>query len=511
MGIDRATAESALEAHAGDLEATINYIFSAGAGAGTGHTSQTPQSISRPQSRSPSVATPDFPDLKTDPEAPLAVLPSPNAYLENYFLLWLLAVSIHAPQCATAHTSPLIWSREWYRSSTLDLAQLLKILVTLTQTHSNRSLISTQTILNTLDPQVTTKLAEDPHLYSVLPTFIKSVCQDLDSKDFFISSALHSNSQDEARETFLALFHFLPEEYDTNLYRMFNVLLFPDEDEVDNDTSLWENSLQKLSPVLTIVFNQQDDDDSNDEVLLQGVEIPMEFYPQLYTKDCKDRLIKKILLQRKVARQQLKKLMHDIDQLRSFQGKSVNMLLNSTIEFYKDDNQFIVDKLTSLKSQVDLLKQRQLDEYKTINQRLSQEWNLAHPENATVNTAKQLGLIDEPYLLSMAVINPRHYLIRNSSDLWYEVDFAKEVISQRISVQDVQSKLKENTKRPSQDPLMFIYCHRKCLLEREKFQEMINSNESIMNFLRQDEDFLKMKYSVTEDLIDMDSSNDSSI
>ncbi|QLG72718.1 hypothetical protein HG535_0D04260 [Zygotorulaspora mrakii] len=469
------------------------------------------------------------------------VLPlPPNFLFENYFALFSLFVVNYLPQYLfRPDFKDLNYDKNWFKGISVNkpllkldfneeqeliptaksedsnimqpelLWQLQKFGSIVNSTISDRAFVRSKMFAIALDSQIQRKLGEAEHLYEILPAFIKSLaidlemCPDFDTneiKNLFISSAFHTPSVDEStKQTWLSLFHFLPEEYDSNLYRMFNALLHPDESinleinhENDSEAEKNENSLDVIAPILTIVFDEMDE--STEHVnLTEGVEVPLKFYPQLYTKKCKDELIRPILEKRKQAQLLSRSILQDITNLKSFQGKDILKFLNSTIDYLQLDNKDsdLINQLLLLKDEILSRKTTRTNEYKHLAQQLQTEWNLSHPEISLVNTAKDRGLIDEPYILTLAAISPYNYFSRDRSGTWHYVhcnmagsDFKVRTCSSELEVQD---SIKQCTKQASESPLMFIYCKEHFIPQIDQVNRALEMNEGCLNFAKLDQ------------------------
>lgn len=365
--------------------------------------------------------------------------------------------------------------------------------------------------------------SDDHHLYEIFPSLINYLLQidydfnnQFDFKNLLVSTALYTNFNNENENrletTDLKNFHFLPDEYDTNLYKMFNSLIFPDDD-IDNDENinLNENSLDNLAPIMTIIFDEVDDDMSQINTI-NGVEIPIEFYPQLYTKKSKDQYINTIIKERKITQDLLRDLLKQINSLKSFQGKDITNFLQSTIDFTNDSNNDISLNLKSILTEMTNLKNDKMELYKNLTSKLHSDFNISHPELSIIDNAKKLELIDCPYLLTTAVVSPYLYFIRVKQTEWVKVQSNKygsdcEVIKCE-SQKDVQETIKKYTKTPSSSPLMFIYTKQDFYLKNScddnLISSMINSNSGIQDFLKKDEQILKNTPVITDESIDIE-------
>lgn len=488
---------------------------------------------------------------KSQISVPTVVAPlPPNFLFENYFALYCLFVSNYLPHIvATPDFKDLNYDKNWYRGDsstnpqyrvafttngddeerkiipqeqmtqedrdyTLQpelLWQLQRLSAVVNSKISDRAYVRAKMFAIVLEPQVQRKLADAEHLYDVLPAFIKSLTIDLemcpefcdnDVMQLFISSAFHTPSNPDLQpepttKTWLSLFHFLPEEYDINLYRMFHVLLYPDDTVDENDdlpmqSNENENSLSDIAPVLTIIFDEMEE--STDAVkLAEGVEIPLEFYPQLYTKECKDKLIKNIIAKRKQSQLESRAIMQEIANLKSYQGKDILKFVNSTLDYLQKDGKdtdTVADLLT-VKDHITELKTQKMNDYKKLAHQLQTEWNLSHPEIQVIQTAKDLGLIDEPYLLATAVISPYIYYTRDRNGQWYYVRSHPHEPGNHVracsSPLEVQDSIKQFTRQASESPLMFIYCKEGFIPSDETVYKSLENNQGCTKFAKDDQ------------------------
>ncbi|QLQ78243.1 hypothetical protein HG537_0A04900 [Torulaspora globosa] len=493
--------------------------------------------------------------LKSQISVPTVVSPlPPNFLFENYFALYCLFVSNYLPHIvAKPDFKDLNYDKEWYRGNglrSLDcrvafvskddgddeeaeilpkdqlsteeqeytlqpelLWQLQRLSSVVNSRISDRAYVRAKMFAIALEPQVQRKLGDVEHLYEILPSFIKSLTVDLemcpgfndnDVRQLFISSAFHTPTNPDLQEepttkTWLSLFHFLPEEYDTNLYRMFHILLYPEDTVEDGDEQLPlpaaeenENSLCDIAPVLTIVFDEMEE--NTDSVpLAEGVEIPLQFYPQLYTKRCKDKLIMDIIAKRKQSQLDSRAILQEIANLKSFQGKDILKFINSSLDYLQKDDKprDTIDALLSVKDYITEQKTQKMNEYKKLAHRLQTEWNLSHPEIQVIQTAKDLGLIDEPYQLVMAVISPYMYFSRDRNGQWYYVRSRPHEPGTHVracsSPLEVQDSIKQFTRQPSESPLMFIYCKESFIPNDETVWKALENNQGCTKFAKEDQ------------------------
>lgn len=472
---------------------------------------------------------------------PTIVLPlPPNFLLENYFALFSLFVVNYLPHFLfRTDFQDLNYNKDWFKGHFVDkpllkldynddqlpvlsndpkdnnvmqpelLWQLQKFGSIVNSSISDRSFIRSKMFAVALDQQLQRKLADAEHLYEILPSFIKSLAIDLEMcpnfsenevKNLFISSAFHTPSIDEStKQTWLSLFHFLPEEYDSNLYRMFNVLLFPEDSngfEIKQESSFEsetnENSLDEIAPILTIIFDEMDESTENISIN-EGVEIPFKFYPQLYTKNCKDKLVSSIIEKRKQGQLLSRNILQDISNLKSFQGKDILKYLNSSVDYLQYDNKDneLINELLRVKDEINSKKTKKMNDYKRLAQQLQTDWNLAHPEISIVNNAKELGLIDEPYILTMATTSPYNYYSRERNGIWNHVqcnisgtEFKVRACSSELEVQDA---IKYSTRQASESPLMFIYCKESFIPSDDQVFSVLEHNEGCIKFVKDDQ------------------------
>ena len=298
---------------------------------------------------------------------------------------------------------------------------------------------------------------------------------------------------------------------------MFNALLYPEQEEEeeedeDNDGAehskeYSENLLKTVSPFLTIIFNEIDDMTDDIISLPNGVDIPFEFYPQLYTATVKNQLIKHIINKRRNANNRLKQCMNEIQSLRSFQGKDILLILNSSIKYMEHDNNNNNNNnnndhlrlLKSIKEKITSRLESLKIECEDLRDKLQKEWNISHPEYFIIESAKKMGLIDEPLLLVMVTISPYFYFIRdkNNMDQWSLIqsntngtDFQ---IINNITEKKVKETISKYTSRPNHTPIMFNYCKKTYINSDENILKWIDANEGCRNFMKSDENWLANK------------------
>lgn len=496
---------------------------------------------------------------KREISEPTIIMPIPlNSVIENYLALFALAVANFAPtQFLKPDFKNLNYDKDWYRGTShndplyhlkyehsddatdgeiVEVAQdadnesqyqpetlweLQRLISATDSKFSERAYVSAKTIVNSFNTEVQQKLGDIDYLYEILPVFMKSLVSDLEMckgtdvnmiNETFISTALYRPSDDgPLKETTLSLFHFLPEEYDVNLYKMFNVLLFPNDvsntdendDSPDDDVSP-DNSLKHIAPFITVVFNSLDESTDTDLSLPSGVKVPFEFYPQIYTKKCKDQLILNIIEKRREGHFQMRSLLNDLNKLKSYQGKDIKKMLTSTASYLENDikrtdspNEKDVALLAQINDIVDQIEQQRENkkqEYKELSQRMHKGWNLSHPDLHIIETAKQLGLVDHPYLLVMVVITPSFYFMRDKKDKtkWVQVkcnrlstDFQ---VTQHVQESQVQEVIAQYTTVPSETPIMFNYIKEDFYdMQLSEVTKAFENNEGCQQFHKADQ------------------------
>ncbi|CUS21857.1 LAQU0S04e02388g1_1 [Lachancea quebecensis] len=586
MGITREVAIEALAKTNGDIENSVNYIFS-------GELPQqgpppAPEEIpeggeKEPDSESDIPENPEFIEqappsedeaadqqgvavspreliasqLKSRPEDPLVVRPaSGNALFENYFALFCLAVGLGFPHYfLEPDFQDLTYCQDWYRGQFLKPAyrikfdtnddvsivsqetltsqdnlvlqpellwQFQKFLAVQNSPQSRRKYVTARYLTKVLEPQVVEKLNNSDHLHEALPSFIKSLANDVELcpgarsvKELFISTAYYKPaSEPDPIETLVSLLHFMPEEYDTNIYKMFNALLYPEESE-DSEMDDIQNSLGKLAPMITIVFDEMDEA-TEQATLPHGVDVPLEFYPQLYTEEAKNLLIKEVIKLSADSQAQARSILRNLNDLKSFQGKQIHSFLNSTLDFISRDTsgvseqpdvQELVESLQEVKQQLGSKKTEKMAQYKAVSHRLNNELNLSHPELGIIQRAKDLGIIDEPYLLTSAVISASNYFIRQNNGQWYHAvgrSNSEHMDVTKTDASTVSNAIRLHTRSASESPLMFTYFKSSAIDTEALVKEAVEHNKGAKLFAEQDQEHINtMSATEEENLIDL--------
>lgn len=535
MGITPEVAQRALQQTNGNLEAAVNYIFSGEVSddppVNQPHSAPIPgfapgslsgvmgnqidededaDSSSSERELSPPLPprdSPGFPMINEGAEIeiqspkkvlvtdPTVVIPLPHSLFENYFALFSLSMCQYLPHfMAKPELNDLMYNPKWAQgssdSTTSFMQQLQRLCSVVNASFSDRCYVSARLFAAVLDASLKRKLAEAEHLHEVLPSFIRSLIHALEEcgcyaeeeiRSLFVSSALSSEGR-----SLLSVLQFMPEEYESSLYAMFNALLYPELEEGEESG----NSLLNLAPILTIVFDEMDAD--TEVTSNRGVDVPLEFYPQLYTKSVKDAVVRPLQLQRKAAQERSRQVLAEMNVLKSYQGKDTLKFINSTLDYLQRDNQSteIIDGLESLKNSIADHKTQRKNEYKELSQKLHGEWNLSHP-TYLINEAKERGLIDEPYLLAMVVLSPGYYLQRFRSGQWKMIRTDSNMI--RISdctSNQVQAIVRQHTTFPSKTPLMLLYAKSSHVPTDTIVSKSLESNKGITNFLHADQEEL---------------------
>ncbi|SCU79962.1 LADA_0B04280g1_1 [Lachancea dasiensis] len=589
MGITRDVAIEALAKTNGDVEASVNYIFSGELPQQSFHTdtveispqypketesypqvretvefvedAQAEPDISASDSESANwlgtAVTVDEPQIKNCVDDPLVVqMGTPNALMENYFAIFCLVVGYGFP-CIFLKPDfkDLVCGNDWYKGhfsrpkyrirhgpdDTTDIIaqeeltgqdnlalqpellwQFQRMLAVQISSNCQRKFVEARFFAKVLEPQVIDKLNNCEHLHDVLPTFIKSLATDLElcpqissARELFISSAYYKPpSEPEPIETLVSLLHFMPEEYESNLYKMFNALLYPDSDP-DEESEEIHNSLGNLAPLITIVFDEMDEGTENVNIS-NGVEVPLKFYPQLYTEKAKKLLINDVLSRSRAAEIEARKVLRDLNDLKSFQGKHIHSFLNSSLDFISRDSSSsddpnianLLGSLQNVKEDLSVLKTNKMAEYKALTNKIHNEWNLSHPELGLIESATAIGIIDEPYLLTSAVMSPADYFLRQPEGQWHHVQYKPNLNDTNVTKvfpQDVIHAIRSQTRSASESPLMFTYFKESVIEDVATVQSAAAHNTGVRNFAIHDQDILNPLMNPNaskEDLID---------
>ncbi|SCU94954.1 LAME_0F10088g1_1 [Lachancea meyersii CBS 8951] len=581
MGITREVAIEALAKTNGNIEASVNYIFSGelpqqDAQVDTVELRSYPQpeenaefvenavaAVDSSQSENESTNWPDSNPVpsyedrlvqhtKNKPDDPIVVqMGSENSIMENYFALFCLAVGFGFPhKFLEPDFKDLVYCKDWYQGHSLKpkfrikfesnetvaivpqeeltgqdslvlqpelLWQFQKLLAIQNVPSCQRKFVSSKFLTKALEPQVVDKLNNCDHLHDVLPSFIKSLATDAELcpgvssiKELFISTAYYKPpSEPDMVETLVSLLHFMPEEYESNLYKMFNALLFPDDNDSTSDLEDSQNSLGNLAPLITIVFDEMDESTESAN-LANGVEVPLEFYPQIYTEKAKKLLINDILMKSREAQAEAREALRTLSDLKSYQGKHIHSFLNSTLDFIAKDAKSISQQpeVAALVSSLELLKENlgsrkttKMAEYKALTQKINNEFNLSHPELGIIEAATRLGIIDEPYLLTTAVISPANYFLRQRNGQWHHVvtrSATGDIDVIPATPKDVLYTIRLHTRTASETPLMFTYFKKSAIDSDEMVKETIQKNGGCFNFARKDQKALEDSAIVVE-------------
>ncbi|SCU83898.1 LAFA_0D06590g1_1 [Lachancea sp. 'fantastica'] len=584
MGITREVAIEALTKTNGNVEASVNYIFS---GELPQQDSQmdTVELRNHPQAEefvenarpftdnsSPSEnesnnwpdPAPEYEDhhlvqnIKNDPQDPLVVqMGTGNSIMENYFALFALAIGYGFPhKFLKPDFKDLSYNKEWYEGQALKpkyrlkfesneavaivpqeeltgqdslvlqpelLWQFQKMLAVQNSTGSQRKFVSSKIFTKSLEPQVVEKLNQCDHLHDVLPSFIKNLACDAELcpgsssiKELLISTAYYKPpAETDMVETLVSLLHFMPEEYESNLYKMFNALLFP-EDDSGSDSEDSQNSLGKLAPLITIVFDEMDESTESAD-LANGVEVPLEFYPQIYTEKAKKLLINEILVKSRELEAEAHQTLRTLSDLKSFQGKQIHSFLNSALDFISRDSKLnaqqpeiseLVSTLEKLKEDLGVRKSSCITEYRNLTHKINNDYNLSHPESGIIEAAKAVGIVDEPYLLTSAVISPANYFLKHRTGQWHHVltrSLTGDVDVIPVTPKDVLYTIRLHTRAASETPLMFTYFKGGATDSDEIIQETLLKNTGCTKFAAEDRRILDESTSITNhvELIDL--------
>ncbi|CEP60304.1 Rup1p LALA0_S01e07646g [Lachancea lanzarotensis] len=584
MGITREVAIEALAKTNGNVEASVNYIFSGELPQQQDSQMDTVELRNYPQAEefvenarpstensSPSEAgsnhwpdpAPGYDDhhlvqnIKNDLQDPLVVqMGTSNSIMENYFALFALAVGYGFPhRFLKPDFKDLAYNKEWCEGQALRprfrlkfesnetaaivpqeeltgqdslvlqpelLWQFQKLLAIQNTTTSRRKFVSSKIFTKVLEPQVIDKLNQCEHLHDALPSFIKNLSNDAEMcpgmssvKDLLISTAYYKPpSETDMVETLVSLLHFMPEEYESNLYKMFNALLFPEEDS-GSDSEDSQNSLGNLAPLITIVFDEMDESTDSPD-LANGVEVPLEFYPQIYTEKAKKLLINEVLVKSRELQGEAHKALRTLSDLKSYQGKQIHSFLNSTLDFISKDSRLnqqlpeisvLTTTLEQLKEDLSVRKSSCMNEYKNLTHKINNDYNLSHPELGIIEAAKALGIVDEPYILTSAVLSPANYFLRQRNGQWHHVltrSITGDVDVVPVTPKDVIYTIRLHTRASSETPLMFTYFKESAIESSEIIQETLQKNTGCTNFALKDRQALEESTGVSnhEDLID---------
>ena len=370
---------------------------------------------------------------------------------------------------------------------------------------SVRRFVSCKLINKGVDIGVAKMLQESEHLYEVFPQFMKNLHSDMDmclkggkTSKLFLSKALHKSDLAEPfQPTSLTVLNFSPENYAASLYEMFNPMLLPEESDMGYEL---ENAFDFLAPVFTIIFDGMDET-SDDVNLSHGVEIPLEFYPQLYTKDSLQSLVVPILDETDKLRSLNKAKLNKMSSLQSFQGKQVSSFLNSTVDYVSSDplasdqgSEAFIAQLESIKDQLTAKKRETMAEYTDLQKQIS-SLSLDKPD-LVIEKGKKMGLIDEPYLLRLAALSPYDYMVGHSDGKWtrHRIDLRATKISvDNLTGLEVQDIIKAYTRHASETPILFVFIKRDHIDDENAIQEALQDNKTVRTFMEQDREVFNLK------------------
>lgn len=557
MGIDSTVAENALALTKNDVEQAANYIF-------TGepisieddtdvqvveHRSLTAVPVQTTVNEIPEDILSGHPHLLDIPSESwkpleegefLTILPlPPSSILESYLSLFALCVAVNVPlKFLGIDFEHWPYNKHWYKGELLTsdyrlvhrdsgpkiisrhelsakellepqpglIPRLQRLIAVTNDPDSKRRFISAKLINKGVDPHLFHVLSQSDHLYEIFPQFIKNLHSDMDmclsdgqTNKVFLSKALHRSSFDEPfQPTSLTVLNFSPENYAPSLYQMFNPLLLPERSS--NGYQL-ENAFDHLAPVFTIMFDDMDET-SEDVNLSHGVEVPIEFYPQLYLKET---LLKVVIpLQERVdeLKASNQEILNKMTSLQSFQGKQISSFLNSSVKFISEDvlgesagAKQLVAQLNLVKESLSHKKKELMQAYSKNQQEVAQ-LSMDNPQLA-IEKSKQYQLIDEPYLLRLAVLSPYDYLVSHRDGTWtrHRSDIhATTIRSDSLLELEVQDIIKYNTRHASETPILFVYIKQNAIDDQEAVSEALKGNLAIQSFLSEEHKFYENNF-----------------
>lgn len=512
--------------------------------------------------------------IKDDSSQLVNIVPAGfSALLESYFSLFALCIAINVPsQFLKPDFRELPYNEQWFKGDTVAASpyclvhrdsgpqfveksevvgnelletqpQLIprfqRLIAVANSLDFKRSFVSAKLISSGVDVNVTQALRSFDHLSEVFPQFIMNLHTENDmclkgpnaTSKLFNSRALHRPSVAEPfQPTSLSVLNFSPENYAPTLYEMFNPMLLPEEEDEEEEEDeqvdgnspgnggsrtryAIENAFDFLAPVFTIIFD--DMDESTEEVnLSHGVEMPMEFYPQLYTKNALEQVVIPVLQERQELRDTNKAKLNKMTSLQSFQGKQIKSFLNSSIN-YLDEIQLgddptrskeLRDHLQHISDELSTKKRELLVQYTELQKQITQ-LSFERPSDRIIELARQRGVIDEPYVLRLAALSPYDYLIaRNVSNNdkhssgsnsaespWLRVvtDFGSTTITQHpLAETEAQDVIKSATRHASETPILFVYIKKDSIEPVSEIRRALAGNQPLADFLQKDFDFL---------------------
>ncbi|QEU62980.1 Rup1 [Kluyveromyces lactis] len=486
---------------------------------------------------------------KKDPSQLVGILPKgSSALLESYFPLFALCMAVNVPtKFLNVDFKELVYNPHWFKGELVqsdyrlvhrnagpllvhkreltgseylemqpELIPRMQLLIGVANDpESMRRFVASELINKGTDFNVSRALSECDHLSEVFPQFIKNLHNDMDlclkddksTSKLFLSKALHRpNALEPFQPTSLSVLNFSPENYAYTLYEMFNPMLLPEDSGRGYEI---ENAFDFLAPVFTIIFD--DMDDTTEEVnLSHGVQIPIEFYPQLYTKNALEKVVVPVLEETDALRHANKLKVDQMSSLQSFQGKQISSFLNSSINYLEeiplgdeDKSKELVDTLEKIKYQLSNKKREMMADY-TETQRQIDLLSFEGPSEKIIDLAKQVGIIDEPYLLRLVVFSPNDYIIARgigadtgttgmetgNNNLQYLrniIEFGSSSLTQEVlTPQETQDIIKSHTRHASETPILFVYIKKDHIDAPQDILASISGNETLTNFLKED-------------------------
>ncbi|CDO94238.1 unnamed protein product [Kluyveromyces dobzhanskii CBS 2104] len=478
---------------------------------------------------------------KHDPSDLVAILPrGSSALLESYFPLFALCMAINVPsKFLDVDFKELVYNPHWFKGNLVqsdyrlvhrdagpqlvhkrelsgsehlemqpDLISRLQLLIGVANSpNSMRRFVGSELINKGIDFNVSKALSEFDHLSEVFPHFIKNLHTDMDlclkddkpTSKLFLSKALHRSSvQEPFLSTSLSVLNFSPENYAYTLYEMFNPMLLPEKS--DNGYEI-ENAFDVLAPVFTIIFD--DMDDTTEEVnLSHGVQVPVEFYPQLYTKSGLEKVVIPILEETDILRSTNKLKVNRMSSLQSFQGKQISSFLNSSIDYLQDipigdeeQSKELITNLHSIKEQLSTKKRHMMADYTECQKQIN-SLSFEAPSEKIIDLAKQIGIIDQPYLLRLVAFSPNDYIIArggvdesNGDALYirYVIESGSSKITHTVlTPAEAQDIIKSQTRHASETPILFVFIKKDHIDVPHDVLDAIASNDTLTKFLKED-------------------------
>ncbi|CDK24851.1 unnamed protein product [Kuraishia capsulata CBS 1993] len=446
---------------------------------------------------------------RKQPNQPVVLLPTsdekPEDYLAGLFMI-LGGVPAFSNTLLNHDFGEYKFDSEWWteeasQDSQGTLAvQVQKYLAALL--HGDRSFISISGLTGSLTPEVSELIDDDENLDDILPATYLSLSAQFGAFEnaqaieelFKPTLLLIQNEQGETEAEGAERAGVFPIESDSfrsTLYKVFHSLLWGDDFE-----RLGSSGISQLGDIVTVVLL----DEGSSHYSRTGIEVPEQFYPQIYTESYQQHIQNEIDAQDslKMKDHQLANASAD---LTSFKGARVETFLQTAVKYMRESSSKetdpnvsqAVDDISSIVKKILSDKQDIMDERSKIQSKL-QDFDIFEVNKIMESMPEK----PSPYLLVGTIFKQNDYSFFRKTEAtepgeWTNVRVTLEdgidFEVSKTDFEEVQSNVYSRTKHGFDDPIVLVYVKASGM-----DQDISALNKGLKEFINTDDYALQRSY-----------------